>query len=176
MPDPTILLTAQDYSKIIDEERLSTPQKPYIASYVLDNAPEISDAIRAVSAHFNRHIEQLHPHLTGISPKHWLPKTVEQWLKDIRDADYMITDSFHGCVFAITFNIPFVCLGNKERGGARFTTLLKTYGLEERMVETRNAEELIHAINTPIDWQRVNTIRERERQRGLSFLKKNLSL
>lgn len=57
---------------------------------------------------------------------------VEQWLRGFMDAELVVTDSFHACVFSILFHKPFVVVGNKERGLARVKSLLKMFGLEER--------------------------------------------
>ena len=46
--------------------------------------------------------------------------SIEEWLKSIYEADTIITDSFHGCVFSILFNKPFYAFINKERGANRF--------------------------------------------------------
>ena len=49
---------------------------------------------------------------------------VEKWLYGFRDSDYVITDSFHACVFSIIFHKQFAVIGNEERGMARFNSLL----------------------------------------------------
>lgn len=97
-----------------------------------------------------------------------------QWLRYLRDCDAVVTDSFHGCVFSIIYNKPFVCLGNEGRGSTRFDTLFQVFGLEDRLVTSRDPEKVLRVLQKPIDWERVNAIHEAERQRGLDFLKSNL--
>ena len=53
-----------------------------------------------------------------------------QWLNNIRCADLVITDSYHGCVFSIIFNRPFVFLGNEGRGNARIESLFEMLGIK----------------------------------------------
>lgn len=43
-----------------------------------------------------------------------LALTVEYWLSSFRDANYVITDSFHGTVFSIIFRKPFISIVNKK--------------------------------------------------------------
>ena len=62
-------------------------------------------------------------------------KASETWLRGFYDADYVITDSFHACVFAILFKKQFLVVGNKKRGMSRFESLLKQFGLEGRLVD-----------------------------------------
>lgn len=100
--------------------------------------------------------------------------TVPQWLHLVRNCDYFITDSFHGCAFAIIFNKPFVCLGNEKRGSARFDSLLGIFGLQDRLVSKLEPDTILHILNTPIDWDKVNAIRRSEQERAFDFLRKNL--
>ncbi|MDR1497024.1 MAG: polysaccharide pyruvyl transferase family protein [Puniceicoccales bacterium] len=87
----------------------------------------------------------------------------------------MVTDSFHGTVFAIIFNKPFVALGNARRGMARFHSLLATFGLEDRLLSAETAPASLHAkLREPVDWEKTNAIREREAMRGIRFLRENL--
>lgn len=85
-----------------------------------------------------------------------------------------MTDSFHACVFSIIYNKSFVCIGNAKRGSARFDTLLQTFGLETRLVQSGDPEAVLRVLHTSVDWDSVNAIRKSERKRGLDFLQANL--
>lgn len=84
---------------------------------------------------------------------------VEQWLRAFMEAEMVICDSFHGCVFSIIFNRPFWVIGNSKRGNARFDSLLKTFGLEDRLITIGENID----INKPIAWENVNDILEQKR-------------
>ena len=92
--------------------------------------------------------------------------SVTKWLRAFVDADFVITDSFHGCVFSIIFNKPFVAIGNKGRGLARFESLLKMFGLEDRL----NSSQL----TTEIDWESVNGKLNSYREISKNFILGNL--
>ena len=81
-------------------------------------------------------------------------------------ADTVITDSFHACAFSIIFNKPFVVLGNKNRGMSRFTSLLKLFGLEDRLVESMDEIEKLGEI----DWTQVNAKRQALKKKCLQML------
>ena len=98
--------------------------------------------------------------------------SVEQWLRGFMDADMVVTDSFHACVFSIIFNKPFVVVGNNKRGNTRFDSLLKTFGLADRFLYDIND---IERMNSTIDWDSVNAIIEELRNLSLNFIKLNLS-
>ena len=83
----------------------------------------------------------------------------------LRDAEFVITDSFHGTVFSIIFNKPFVALANAERGADRFVSLLSQFGLMSRLYsEGKNYQK------SDIDWKPVNVILENRVSESISVL------
>ncbi len=99
---------------------------------------------------------------------------VEAWLKSFHDADFVVTDSFHGTVFSIIFNKPFIAISNKARGSARFLSLLKIFGLENRLVNDL-AEVNVSLLNASIDYGHVNEILASFRANSIDFIKNSLS-
>ena len=97
--------------------------------------------------------------------------SVETWLAYIRDCDIVITDSFHGTVFSIIMNKPFLVVANGSRGIARFEDLLQRFGLKKRIVSKKNCPESI--LERTIDWEVVNKNIELQRQESFNFIKKN---
>lgn len=170
MPDSTLLLQQDFYNELIRKMRTRKPKMPYIANYVLDSTPAIQDLLGEIAQETQLYMQPLMARMDAAHARDRFPISVAQWLRYIRDARYIVTDSFHGCVFSIIFNVPFVCIGNAKRGTARFLSLLQTFGLENRLVTDKDAEQIIPILQTPIDWQRVNAIHETERQRGIHFL------
>ena len=174
--DPTLLLQKEDYDKLIEGENTYAPEEPFLSAYVLDNKSNIESSLREFAKSANVSLLHLNALTRNISKHLSFPLSVSQWLRFIRDSQYLITDSFHGCVFAIIFNKPFICLGNKKRGTARFDSLLSTYGLQDRLVTELTIENVQAALTAPIDWVAVNAIHEAERERGLQFITSNLSI
>ncbi len=172
MPDPSFLLEAADYADIIRAAKPCRGASPYVAAYLLDETPGALRLLQAVANEVGAPVQHLTPHAGARQRRERFPLTVPQWLCLLQEAACVVTDSFHGCVFAILFNKPFVCLGNAGRGKARFDTLLQTYGLESRYVE--EPQQALAALREPIDWEAVNSARARERAQGLAFLKENL--
>ena len=175
MPDPTLLLHPEDYGKIIDSEKTWLPEGKYVAAYVLDETAGKAELLQNSAKEVDVQLQYLMPHANANKRRDRFPISVPQWLRLIRDCEYFITDSFHGCVFAIIYNKPFVCLGNEGRGNARFDTLLGTFGLEDRLVTNATPEKVLQVLNAPIDWRRVNAIHDAERKRGINYLKENLT-
>lgn len=97
---------------------------------------------------------------------------VTAWLRAFMDAEMTIVDSFHGMVFSILFNKPFWVIGNVHRGMSRFTSLLKVFHLEDRLLDTYHLDGV--DLKTPIDWEMVNAILDEQRKESKKLLLNNL--
>lgn len=173
MPDPTLLLKTDDYEAITTKEKILPPERPYLAAYLLYSSTQHQPLLLSMGKRLHLPVQQLTPCATAKFRERF-PISVAQWLCYIRNASYLITDSFHGCIFSIIFNIPFVCLGNNYQDVARFNTLLKIFGLENRLPTNHSINKIEEILSTPIDWEYVNNIHESERSRGIDFLKTQL--
>ena len=134
--DPTLLLSADDYQKLIGELKISDTS--YMFSYLLDESEEKINILNDVSNKLNLPVKKikLEKDISKISMsrlKSLKYPSIQEWLASFAQADFVVTDSFHGTVFSIIFNKPFVVLPNKGRGVARFESLLKAVGLENRI-------------------------------------------
>lgn len=96
---------------------------------------------------------------------------VEQWLRSFDDAEFVLTDSFHGCVFSIIFRKQFLAIGNKERGLSRFHSLLTLFSLQDRLF--LSPDEYKSNLSS-IDYDQVQTKLRSLQTQSLSFLKANL--
>lgn len=164
--DPTFLLAAADYQKFMPTG--TSPHRGKVLTYVLDPA----DDKQAVAG---KVVSTLKADLFSVNQRGSLRPFagVGEWLQGFQDASFVITDSFHGCVFSIIFNKPFLAVGNAERGVARFDSLLDLFGLKDRFV---GAPKDVNAELTRglIDWTSVDRVRSREAEKGKAFLARNL--
>ena len=165
--DPTMLLSKDDYIILVEQEK--EPQsKGTLFNYILDPSEKNTVFINNVAEQLslkpfkvlpnkqaeNRTKDDIKNHISDC-----VYPAVTTWLRAFMDAEMVICDSFHGCVFSIIFNKPFWVIGNNERGNARFDSLLKMFGLEERLINVKDRVDL----NKPIDWLKINSIREERR-------------
>lgn len=136
--DPTLLLGADTYSKLIDNKTYKTNKAFfYILHSNQGNAKKICD---------------------------YVDKTIElcpciseyEWLHKIKNSEIVITNSFHGIVFSIIFNTPFVAITVEGSGmNDRIYTLLEKAGLSDRIISEYDTEKLDKIISTPVNWQDV---------------------
>ncbi len=162
--DPTMLLEKEDYETLF--ENAQTQQSPGdLFCYILDNVAEKQELID----HTARQLS-LTPfcigrrdHYTNVEDK--VTEPVEMWLRGFYDAKFVITDSFHGIVFSILFNKPFVVCTNKMRGNTRIDSLLKIFDIDGRLVTGSDYNGLYN-----LDYSEINRIIAKERAKSITYL------
>lgn len=174
--DPTMLLTKDDYISLVEKENIK--ESPgNLFTYILDSSSKKNSVVNKIANKYD-----LKP-FSVMQPKSFIDvdrngiddcvfPPVEEWIRGFMDAEFVVTDSFHGTVFSILFNRPFIAIANKSRGTTRFTSLLKMFNLENRLIFS--PEELNLDKVKEIDWGNVNEILEQDKERAIFFLKRNL--
>lgn len=167
--DPTMLLESSHYTSLCEAEQ---QHSNILFSYFLDKTPEKETTEKQVAKHcgLNTYCFRQMEYKRGIKDidKYILPSP-SKWIAAFRDAEFIVTDSFHGTVFSIIFNKPFIAIINQRRWATRFTSLLKIFGLEDRLItECRELEEKHFAA---IEWNQINKIKREWQQKSFDFLK-----
>ncbi len=163
--DPTLLLSADSYKGFISKKE----KKRELFFYCLHG--QRKDAIRTVRAYAESE---------NLTLTEDCCKGIEDWLQQIHEAEFVITNSFHGVVFCILFHVPFVAFEKKEKGmemGGRLTTLLRSIGLEEHFCSLdKLAAQLQNLKNKRIDWNAVDHSVELIRENSQSYLHEALNI
>ncbi|RUM78994.1 MAG: polysaccharide pyruvyl transferase family protein, partial [Candidatus Thioglobus sp.] len=164
--DPTFLLDTTDYLKLVEQMNENVEIGNNRACvYILDMNKHKQDIIREVLK-----TKKLTLHRIGKPTKKGFP-SIESWINGFDKSEFIITDSFHGTVFAILFNKPFISIVNEGRGTTRFTSLLKLFGLSKRLITpTTNPQKIKEIISSPINYNEVNQILSVQRDLSKSFL------
>lgn len=136
--DPTLLLDKHHYGGLIKDHHYHITEGAIFA-YWLDPSVTKVQATALVSARDNKEVISCKARLelNNVSSSRledYMMLPVEQWLSSFASCSLVLTDSFHGVVFSIIFEKPFVAVINKERGGSRFESLLKSLNLEKNLV------------------------------------------
>lgn len=176
--DPTMLLNCEDYEKVVLAE-LEPKSEGTLFHYILDPSDEKKALIERVAKENGLVSFTIMPKCQAENRTKWDVKhriedcvfpSVTTWLRGFMDAEVVVIDSFHGAVLSIIFNKPFWVIGNKKRGNARFESLLGMFGLLDRMIEPGDSIDRRRGI----DWDRVNEIRQKERERCIELLRTSL--
>ena len=167
--DPTMLLEADYYKKILTKSPFKT-QKQHCFTYLLDyNSPSNQNIINSL---LHKDIELL----TAKVERNILKKffntqnSIEKWLSTIYYSDLIITDSFHGCVFSILFHKNFYVISNSAGGNTRIQSLLSLFGLNNRLITNNYIPQQTSTIN----WNIVDIKLQTQRKESIFFLHKAL--
>lgn len=159
--DPTLLLTANDYRSVCKEIPQRNPN--LLMAYILDYSEDKRLLIEQIAVEKNlKYII--------IKSEYQAEISVEEWLSLFRDAEYIVTDSFHGTAFSVIFNKSFNCIVNSGRGADRFYSLLNRLGLKDRIIKAGESTNV-----NPIDWSNVNTSLDSWRVKSMTFLEESLN-
>lgn len=165
--DPTLLMSKEEWSQYADD---SYKGKEYVLTYNLHHDPEIDKCAKAIASKYHLQIRNIsynwhdivrHGHLD------WCP-TVEGFLGLIKNAKYVVADSFHATAFSIIFEKPFVVI-TPEVASSRLSSLLKMLELEDYNI---NKFTSVKVLEQPIDYIRVKSIIATKQRESISFLNK----
>ena len=165
--DPTFLLTRKDYLKILDNYTSNINiEQNYLCVYILDNSKLIIDYIKNASKKLNYRI-------LNITSK--VNNYVENFIFSFNICKAIITDSFHGSVFSIIFEKPFISFINSRRGFARFSSLNQTFQLYDRFIFPRKFQmNDLYILKKIPDYNktRFNILKKK----SINFIQKNLNI
>lgn len=169
--DPTLLLKADDYNHLIPSD---LPQiKGNLMCYILDRTQMSDKLIEFVAGHlkmtpFNANSEFSNERAE--LEKRILPP-IELWIKGFKEASFIITDSFHACVFSILFRKPFMVIVNSNRGKARIDSLLSLFNLNNRIIQTQDSNvNILKLVDDVIDYDSVFELLDKWKMKSMSFL------
>ena len=99
---------------------------------------------------------------------------VQNFLFGINVSQSVITDSYHGTVFSIIFNKPFITFINNQVGKGIFLSLNKIFDLKNRIIEPPLLNNSLNLLSEPLNINR--TAFDEFRNNSINFLKKNLGI
>ncbi|MDD5618423.1 MAG: polysaccharide pyruvyl transferase family protein [Candidatus Omnitrophica bacterium] len=170
--DPTLLLSSSEYMELCKME--NTPKsRGDMMIYLMDETREGIAGIIAKKKRLSPFSVNAKTKSSKAPLEDRIYPPVTDWIRGFFDAKFVVTDSFHGCAFSIIFNKPFLAIGNKSGGMARFYSLLKMFGLEDRLI--LDIDELKDdKILTEINFDKINQILKIKQQEASDFLREAL--
>lgn len=91
----------------------------------------------------------------------------------IKKADYVVTDTFHGTVFSIKYQIPFAVI-IRESNKQKLTDLLEKFDLTTRIVD--NTEKINSVLLSDFDKESIRSKIKEYHEEAIDYLKNNLKV
>ena len=175
--DPTMLISKNYYEDLANYCSSPSLEEANMMVYILDSSPSKNSIVDSISRKLNLSINSVRAEKyfseVGVSEiNKCIFPPIEEWLRGFMNAKYVVTDSFHGTVFSIIFNKPFVSIINKQRGASRFYSLLNMFGLQDRLIS--DISEIGNVLTKDIDYSRVNNILKKYQKESVDFLIRSL--
>ena len=168
--DPTLLLRQREWNELANECNKEKKFK-YVLIYQLHNNKQFDEYAKKFAKNKKMKLLRISPslyHITRNGKLIYLP-TISEFLWYFKNADYILTDSFHATVFSIIFNKQFIDVLPLNKTGTRIESILELLGIQNKILKNYNDFNLIDNV---IDYDNVNNRLENERNKSLDLLKK----
>lgn len=186
--DPTILLEKEEWEHFIEEKKQVSLDKemsePYILCYflgdsrvnrefALDLKRKTGFRILSILYGEERYYKEVDNNydigLYAIGPL--------DFVSLIRGAQYVCTDSFHGCAFSLIFEKQFYAFYKSEQGSkmsvnSRLDSMLGWAGVNNRII--KSSSDINDRMLEPIDYHEVNKRIEEKKSMSILYLKESL--
>ena len=162
--DPTLLIDRKYYLKLIKNYKNDILiDDNYIFVYTLTHSIKLKRYI-------NKLIETTNYKIYLITVNAMNP--IEKFIYGISKAKAVITDSFHGTLFSIIFDKPFISFIAEERGNERFNSLKEVFGIGNRIFDFNSTPDfMLLTIKPNINKTLLKSLKEQ----SINYLKKNLN-
>lgn len=161
--DPTMLLTKEEWDTVacppVKKDKYILVYQTTVSSFLINTVRKLahSTGYKVVSIPF--------PLGGFLKTKLELTAGPREWIGLIRDAEIVVTDSFHGSVFSILYNKKFyVCITD---AATRIYNLLNVFKLNECIYTPDSKLELTKKI----DWEEVNRKLCKEKKKSIEIIK-----
>ena len=170
--DPTFLLTKFDWGKLAGKRKI---KNNYIFIYGLYRNKCLYKLAHKIAQKRNLKIVNLansYDFCKGAKNK--IVVSHEDLLNYISNADYVITDSFHGAALSLNMNRQLF-LFPSPRSNERIKSLVRLFNIEYRFIEDYKLLNEVNNWEVEMDYAKINSILEKERQKARFFLQETIS-
>ena len=173
--DPTLLISKTEWEKI---SILPNIKEDYILYFSVNSRKYSINVAKKLSKRTGLKVIEINPHPkswnSGFKKKYGIGP--REFLGYILNAKYIVTNSFHGTVFSILFNKPFLAAFDEKEGKLvkenRKYTLLEMLKLQDCIMTESKMIDL--SIINKICWEEINNNLENIKKESINYLKKNV--
>lgn len=167
--DPTMLLTAEEWTDLSIKYKKDFNEK-YIVAYTMDENIEyikIANYLSKITGYKIIYFDMKNLGFKNILENEYVSNPYE-FINIIKNAEYVVTNSFHGTVFSILFNKKMWVIPHKTKG-TRMINLLNKLDMSDRIIYSLDEFQKID-FNKEIDYTNINKKLEQERNRSIEWL------
>lgn len=169
--DPAFLVEPNYYKKMIDIAQMENDGQKYIYVYILEENQNIVDYANKLARKKNLKIcyySKFHKSY-DVNSEDCTADGPAEFLYRIKNAEYVLTNSFHCIVFSLLFQKKFLSF-SRNKSSIKSSDLLEKFDLSDRIVDNNRFD-----IDTEIDFENVNNVIKEMRSYSMKFLTDALS-
>lgn len=166
--DPTLLLSDKEWKEIMCKDRV---EEKYICVYMLQRNDRIIEVVNNISKFLNLkviHFDDKKIYQNELT--NYYEAGPDKFISIINNAEFVITNSFHGMVFSILLEKQFVAIPHTTRSSRQYN-LLQSLKLSDRMIGNEK-KDYQRYINEKIDYKEVKNKLEELKEGTIEFLRK----
>lgn len=156
--DPIFLLNSEDWKKIAVEPK----EKNYVLSYSFSESPNYFHKAEQIASQLGKQLVCFTFRKKKDAPRsatHYYIGGPKEFLGYFYNADYIITNSFHGTAFSILFQKDFICIPPLLRR-ERLDSVLQSFGISGNVIEDgETLPETFATINYQMVKERLGSLR-----------------
>lgn len=169
--DPTLLLEREDYEFLVKDRLV---EEKYLLLYARRYNAHMEAYAEKIASEKGWKIVEISLRASNaqkVNRQMYYEAGVEEFLSLMKYAEMVITNSFHGVIFATVYCKPFYVF-TREQCNTKISELLKLFGLQDRLKITGFEENRVHDI----DYNRVYERIAVEKEHSIDFLRMELKL
>ena len=161
--DPVFLLSREQWDKILPT---SSIEEEYLLVYDTENSNKLKDIAQSIAKEKNLKIFNISGSRKSYVDKDFWVSSPIDFVQLIRDAEFVVSNSFHATAFSLIFQREFCVVNRSEAINERMLSLLKQYGLQDRLVADN-----IDSLLTLIDYSKVQLKIEQDIEDSKQYLR-----
>lgn len=168
--EPTIVVDPTFLNDSYPEITGKVKQRKEIVCYKLEKTQDFWENMPIVSKKMNTPALLLNYNFPKKGYKYHFNPTVNQWVRRIAGASFVVTDSFHGVAFSIIYKREFAAVINHNGKESRIVSLLKILHLENRLFDSVKDLSLSNCWNNPINYAEVYKLLAVQKEISINYL------
>lgn len=165
--DPVLLLSRIQWNKLLTTERC---EERYLLIYDAEKSIELKRIGQRIAKEKGLKVYNISAFSIDYADKDFWISSPLDFIRLIRDAEYVISNSFHASAFSMIFERDFCVVNRSECINERMKSLLSSFGLTDRLVKDYS-DSLLYPINYGI----VNNLLQKEMDDSKSYLRNIIS-
>ena len=172
--DPVYLLERSQWDELADKSSLELNKEKYILAYGFKRQENLYKYARELATKKGYKLYSINTNFEDNFldvDEYYYNATPNDFVNLVRNAQEVVTNSFHGLSFSIIYNKPVHQFKKSGNENSRMTDLLEELKMSDRLVNTNN-----EIIDKKINYSETNEIVQANRSKSIEFLNKSIGI